>query len=141
MTFSEKIDKLLKDNNIKSLRKLSEEIQIPYTTLWDYYSNPIRLDKANLTYIKKIAKHLKCTVDYLAYDELETPQATLSETNTTIINHQTLEEFITENKNDIISQYKMLFNKDYALTDEQKNFIIDFIEDKHQKVDNNEKID
>ena len=53
MKFSEKIDNLLKDKGIKNLRKLAEEVDIPYTTLWDYYSNPIRLEKANLSYIKK----------------------------------------------------------------------------------------
>lgn len=71
MKFPEKIDKLLEDNGIKNLRKLAEEINIPYTTLWDYYSNQIRLDKANLTYMKKIAKRLGCTLDYLSYDEIE----------------------------------------------------------------------
>jgi hypothetical protein len=70
MKFSEKIDNLLKDKGIKNLRKLAEEVDIPYTTLWDYYSNPIRLEKANLSYIKKIANHLGCTIDYLAYDDI-----------------------------------------------------------------------
>lgn len=70
MSFSEKIDKLLVDNNIKNLRQLAKEIDIPYTTLWDYYSNPVRLKKANLYYIKKIANKLGCTIDYLAYEDL-----------------------------------------------------------------------
>ena len=68
MKFSDKIDKLLVKNNIKNLRQLANEIEIPYTTLWDYYTNPIRLEKANLTYIKKIANRLNCSVDYLVYD-------------------------------------------------------------------------
>lgn len=69
MQFSKKLDKLLKENSIKNLRQLATELDIPYTTLWDYYSNPIRLEKANLAYIKKIAKRLNCTVDYLVYED------------------------------------------------------------------------
>lgn len=41
---------------------------------------------------------------------------------------------------DMLSQYRFLFDKDNALTDEQKKFIIEFLEDKHKKVDNNENI-
>ena len=72
MTFREKIDYLLKENNLKNLKQLSDITKIPYTTLWDYYSNPTRLEKANLTNIKKIANHLKCNIDFLVNDELET---------------------------------------------------------------------
>lgn len=75
MTFSNKIDLLLEENNLKNLRQLAQEVGIPYTTLWDYYSIPIRLEKANLTYIKKIAKRLGCTVDYLAYDDVSDPNS------------------------------------------------------------------
>lgn len=70
MNFQEKIDKLLVDNNIKNLRQLAQEIDIPYTTLWDYYSNPKRLEKANILYIKKIAQRLNCTIDYLVYNDI-----------------------------------------------------------------------
>lgn len=75
MKFSKKIDLLMKKRNIKNLRQLASDVDIPYTTLWDYYSNPIRLERANLTYIKKIAKYLECTVDYLAYDEITDPNS------------------------------------------------------------------
>lgn len=73
MTFSKKIDYLLQKHSIKNLRQLAKEINIPYTTLWDYYSNPSRLEKANLSYIKKIAQRLDCTIDYLAYDDVSSP--------------------------------------------------------------------
>ncbi len=72
MKFSDKIDKLLIKNNIKNLRQLANETEIPYTTLWDYYTNPARLEKANLTYIRKIANRLNCSMDYLAYDDVLT---------------------------------------------------------------------
>ena len=39
MSFQEKIDRLLAENNIKNLKQLAQEIDIPYTTLWDYYSD------------------------------------------------------------------------------------------------------
>lgn len=71
MDFSKKLDELLEANNIKSLRQLATELEIPYTTLWDYYSNPARLEKANLAYIKKIAQRLNCSVDYLAYEDIK----------------------------------------------------------------------
>lgn len=70
MNFSKKLDILMKKNNIKNLRQLANELKIPYTTLWDYYSNPVRLEKANLMYLKKIAQYLNCTIDYLVYDKL-----------------------------------------------------------------------
>lgn len=42
--------------------------------------------------------------------------------------------------NDMMSQYRLLFDKDPVLSDEQKKFFIDFLEDKHKKIDNNENI-
>lgn len=68
MTFNDKIDLLMETNNIKNLRQLASEIDIPYTTLWDYYSNPKRLEKAGITNIRKIAERLGCSMDYLTCD-------------------------------------------------------------------------
>ena len=77
----------MKKHHIKNLRQLSTEINIPYTTLWDYYSNPLRLEKANLSYIKKVAQRLKCSVDYLVYNELTEPsQAKIDGFDMTILN-------------------------------------------------------
>ncbi len=70
MGFSEKMDMLMENSGVKSLRKLANELSIPYTTLWDYYSNQERLEKANLMYIKKIAQYFGCTIDYLVYDDI-----------------------------------------------------------------------
>lgn len=121
MNFANKIDKLLIDNNIKNLRQLAQEIDIPYTTLWDYYSNPIRMEKANLTYIKKIADKLGCTIDYLAYDEITEPDHT--KTSDADLNQP------------LVDKYKILFDKDNVLTDEQKNFMLNFIKEQHEKID------
>lgn len=114
MKFPEKIDKLLEKNGIKNLRKLAEEINIPYTTLWDYYSNQVRLDKANLTYIRKIANRLGCTIDYLAFDEIED------------LNDNSIKEEIEQSSNDDIDTLLSAY-KDLSETDKEwiKNIIIE----------------
>lgn len=119
MKFSEKIDKLLIDNNIKNLRKLAEEVDIPYTTLWDYYSSQTRLEKANLSYIKKIAKRLGCTVDYLAYDDIEVP------TN-----------IDSPLKNPISEKCAMLFDKIGDLSPEKQQIIMNVTESVMKEIDN-----
>lgn len=35
-----------------------------------------------------------------------------------------------------IDQYKILFDKDSVLTEEQKNFMLNFIKEQHEKIDN-----
>ena len=45
------------------------------------------------------------------------------------------------NEPTLMEQYRILFDKDNALTQEQKNFMINFLEDQHKKIDNNERID
>lgn len=99
MTFSEKIDKLMEDNGVKNLRQLANDVNIPYTTLWDYYSNPIRLEKANLTYIKNIAKYLNCTVDYLAYDEVTEPLGNKNSTTLIYKDKNTEVNVLTDTQN------------------------------------------
>lgn len=54
------------------------------------------------------------------------------------IKYDTIDNFIKECNDDMMSQYRILFDKDSALTEEQKKFIIEFLEDKHRKIDNNE---
>lgn len=120
MKFPEKIDKLLEDNGIKNLRKLAEEIEIPYTTLWDYYSNQIRLDKANLTYMKKIAKRLGCTLDYLSYDEIENP---------TELHKVDIPKNPTDNKREL------LFNKIGDLPEEKQQIILSVTENLINEID------
>lgn len=70
MKFSEKIDLLMQQNHIKNLRQLANILEIPYTTLWDYYSKNTGIENAKLVTIKRMATKLHCSIDYLAYDEV-----------------------------------------------------------------------
>ena len=62
MKFPEKIDFHIKEKGVNSLRQVAEEIGIPYSTLWDYYSNNERLEKAGISKIKKIANYFVYSV-------------------------------------------------------------------------------
>lgn len=42
---------------------------------------------------------------------------------------------LTEDDLDILDQYKILFDKDNKLTDNQKEFILNTIEEQHRKID------
>ena len=72
MTFQEKINKFMVDNKYTSLNKLAKDSKIPYTTLRDFYARP-NLDNAVLSTIKKLSEFMKCTLDYLVYDEILDP--------------------------------------------------------------------
>ena len=122
MKFPEKIDNLLTENGIKNLRKLAEEINIPYTTLWDYYSNQIRLDKANLTYIKKIADRLGCTIDYLAYDEIDEKNG---------FSNNTENKLSSNNIDDI----QVLLDAYKGLTENDKEFMKKMIIERRKQID------
>lgn len=43
MTFNEKIDKYMKDNNIPNLKKFAYLANIPYTTLHDFYEKKVQI--------------------------------------------------------------------------------------------------
>ena len=38
----------------------------------------------------------------------------------------------------LLNQYKILFDKDYRLTKEQKKFFMDFLEERHKRIDEKE---
>ena len=67
--FKEKIDFLIKEKNIKSLRELARRCNVPYSTLARIYNGG--LDKAESKNIKKIADYLGCTIDYLQDDRIK----------------------------------------------------------------------
>ena len=113
----------MKKNSIKNLRQLSSELNIPYTTLWDYYSNPVRLEKANLMYIKKIAQHLNCTIDYLVYDNV------LNE-NEVLIDGYDLEEGSDDESRNLITRFKLKFN------DNDKEKKIEFLKFLNENIEN-----
>ncbi len=70
MTFNEKIDKYMKDNNIPNLKKFANLANIPYTTLHDFYEKK-SADNSRLSTIRKLSSFMNCSMDYLAFDEIE----------------------------------------------------------------------
>lgn len=128
MSFREKIDKLLQEKNVKNLRQLANDVNIPYTTLWDYYSNPTRLEKANLTNIKKIANHLGCTIDYLVFDNILEP-------NEVMLDNFDIKKEVLEEKV-IPDEVELLFDKNKnILTQDDKDYIKFIIEKRKKEID------
>ena len=124
MKFPEKIDFLIKEKGVNSLRQVAEEIGIPYSTLWDYYSNNERLEKAGISKIKKIANYFGCTTDYLAYDEVQDPQGSLNNSND---QHSNTDNF---------DELELLFDKNKdILTDEDKEYMRFIIEKRRREID------
>ena len=123
MSFQEKIDKLLVNNSIKNLRQLAQEADIPYTTLWDYYSNPKRLEKASLTNIQKIAKSLNCSLDYLVEDNITDPNFGKN-------------KVVKEHDSPIFNKYAMLFDKIGDLSEEDQKMVLNVTESIIKEIDN-----
>ena len=70
MTFNEKIDKYMIENNIDNLKQLAIQADIPYTTLKDFYDKK-SADNSRLSTIRKLSKFMNCSMDYLSYDEIK----------------------------------------------------------------------
>ena len=70
MDFRKKIDLFMKDNSINNLKQLAYKSDIPYTTLRDCYEKN-NADNSRLSTIRKLAKYMNCTTDYLGYDEID----------------------------------------------------------------------
>lgn len=68
MNFNDKVDKYMKDHDIKDLKKLATLSDIPYTTLRDFY-NKKSADNSRLSTIRKLSEFMNCSLDYLAFDE------------------------------------------------------------------------
>lgn len=93
MTFNDKIDKFMKENNY-NLKQLANASNIPYTTLNDFY-NKKSADNSRLSTIRKLSKFMNCSMDYLAYDEITDP-------NSDFTNHlENLEEIKKEQLDDL----------------------------------------
>lgn len=70
MTFNEKIDKFMSENNIANLKQLAKLTDIPYTTLRDFYDKQ-SADNSRLSTIRKLSKYMNCSMDYLSFDEID----------------------------------------------------------------------
>ncbi len=71
MTFNEKIDLFMEENDIPNLKQFAILAGIPYTTLRDFYEKK-SADNSRLSTIRKLSQYMNCTMDYLAYDNVLT---------------------------------------------------------------------
>lgn len=118
MTFNEKVDNFMQENNISSLKQLATLSNIPYTTLRDFYEKR-SADNSRLSTIRKLSQYMNCTMDYLAYDDI------------TNINSDKENQ-----KNNEIDN--LLFSKAKELTDEDKIAVINVIDAIKRNIDNEE---
>ena len=70
MTFLEKLDFLLKENNINK-HKLSEQSGIPYTTITNFYKQSY--ENIKLSTFKKLCGFFNVTMDSMARDDIDIP--------------------------------------------------------------------
>lgn len=75
MNFNKKIDDFMEKKGFKNLKQFAIACDIPYTTLRDFYEKK-SADNSRLSTIRKLSKFMKCTMDYLAYDDVLHPNET-----------------------------------------------------------------
>lgn len=140
MDFRNKIDLFMKENSIENLKQLANESNIPYTTLRDCYEKN-NAGNSRVGTIKKLAKYMNCTIDYLDDESIIDPQAPLSHLNTiedfrkeNTISDEELERRLKDlNEKEGV---KILFDKKGELTEEELNQIVAhamFIKEQHYK--------
>lgn len=66
MSFTDRLEYLMKRNGIKNNSELARESGIPYTTIDGFYKKGS--DNIKLSTLKKLAKCLHCSLDYLTED-------------------------------------------------------------------------
>lgn len=108
MTFLEKLDLLMESSGLNK-NKLSILSGVPYTTIDGFYKKGY--ENAKISTIRKIAKALGCSLDYLIEDEPETKKSPSVDESTP-----------GGNKNDDIIAYLQ------NLDDSQKDFLIALLE-------------
>lgn len=113
--------------NIKYLRNkknidqqvMAEDLGVAQSTL-SCWENGIRTP--DLDMVAKISKYLNVYDDFISKDLTD-----ISQNSNNIYN----------NNFDILNQYKLLFDKDDKLSQEQKQFFMDFLTEKHKQIDEN----
>ena len=91
MSFTDKLERLMKNNGISNKSELSRLSGIPYTTIDGFYKKGS--DNIKLSTLKKLAECLNCSLDYLVDDSTEEP--------TTIAAHFNGDEYTEEELNKI----------------------------------------
>lgn len=71
MDFLDKLEYLMKENDIDNLNELSAKSNIPYTTLKGFYTRGT--DKIQKSTLKKLSSFFNCTLDYLVCDDVIEP--------------------------------------------------------------------
>ena len=84
MTFNEKIDKFMLENGIANLKQFANLVDIPYTTLRDFYDKQ-SADNSRLSTIRKLSTYMNCSMDYLSFDEINNFNGKLNFDNATPI--------------------------------------------------------
>lgn len=134
MTFNEKIDKFMKDNNY-NLKQLAIASDIPYTTLNDFYHKK-SADNSRLSTIRKLSKFMNCSMDYLSYDEITEPNNKLIENLNNINkveedlsgNLSILDNVLYSNKNKIDSVKNLPREKQEVIANAVKS-VLDMIDE------------
>lgn len=96
----------------KDRNQICEALNIPYTTFTDWYNGITypRIDKIEL-----LANYFNVKKSDLIENKYKDTEPSIP----------TLE------------QYKILFDKDTSLTDNQREFLINFLEERHKEIDSN----
>lgn len=69
MNISEKIKLFMQEKNISDLKSFSKKANIPYTTLVDICKKNTA-ENSRFSTVKKLSDYMKCSLDYIAYDEV-----------------------------------------------------------------------
>jgi DNA-binding Xre family transcriptional regulator len=108
MSFTEKLDKLMKEKNINKA-ELSRASGIPYTTIDGFYKKGS--DNVKLSTLKRLCSFFHCSLDYLVDDSVS------SDVQTTVAVHFDGNEY-TEEELDKIKEFAA-FVKSSRKTDEK----------------------
>lgn len=122
MDFKTKIDNFMKEQSISNIKQLALKSDIPYTTLRDCYEKN-NTDNSRMSTMRKLAKYMDCTTDYLGYSEIENPKGTIPNLN------------MVEKKNDFNQLDNVIIAKAKELTDEDKMTILRVIESINKDID------
>lgn len=127
MGFIEKLEYLMKNDNISNLRELSNKSKIPYTTLKGFYTRGT--DNIQKSTLKKLSDFFNCTLDYLVDDNVIDPDKHFGPS----------EEYKEVYKIKRALKDAGFLNKNEELTDENLSKITDFIIANKKFIINSEK--
>lgn len=94
MTFTEKLDKLMKERGI-TRGKLAELSGVPYTTIVGFYEKGY--ENVKLSTLLKLIRFFGCSLDYLAIDGLEEDKKSATDEGDGLSDVQRLNVIMLEN--------------------------------------------